>query len=78
MTTSPRTFRRTLICRNPECRREFTPDADHRFGGCCCALCAKAVTLTPTEHRRYSPPNVSMSVLNKPAIVRRPGRDNRE
>jgi len=66
-----------LICSNPDCRRKFTPDAEHRYGAACCKLCARALTVTPrmTSQRQT---NTHLSVIApRPSIHRKAGRDNR-
>lgn len=69
---------KTLICKNPKCRREFTPDSAHRCLPYCCAMCQRECTPNVTRQRSRGG-DVGISVdLGAPAIQRVHGRDNRE
>lgn len=67
----------TQRCKNPNCDRMFTPDAAHRFAGCCSAECARAMT-THRHHLTMRPSNfMSDQHRERPGVNRRNGTDNK-
>lgn len=76
----------TQRCINPTCNATFMPDADHRFGGCCSAKCARAMTPAGrSTASRSRTPNTALTVIAPlhpkgiaPRLNRKPGTDNRK
>ena len=70
----------TQRCKNPTCDREFTPDANHRFGGCCSAECAREhlrSTSRMPNARTWGKPNTSRTII-APRFHSKQGTDNRK
>lgn len=66
----------TQRCKDPTCNAEFTPDAQHRYGGYCSSACARRNTKPPvfTGSRK---PNTALTVI-APRVNRMHGADRKK